>query len=229
MRIASCRLFRLACCLLVLVPAATRAQVSLVYRQWTGPEEVRIEIRQQALPPGAVLEAAMSNGESYRIESDATGGVVACSFDFPREGTSWSARRDGETLRLAGTVRGRPVQRTFAVGRHPWYESAEHSLQSRAVSGSRVPFLFWMVQPYEGRAYLMSGRIERREPVHVNGRSVEAVRIIVRPAGLLAFLWSSTYWYDPLDGTFLRSQSLRGILARDPTVIELVEDRRHDH
>jgi hypothetical protein len=221
------RIIAFALCAALLVPAAVAAPVTLVYRQRTGSREDRIEISEQVLARGAVLGISATSGETYRIESDESGAVTACRFEFPAGGTSWVARRDGASLRLEGTVQGRSVSRTFAVDRHPWYESVERSLQGYAVSGSGEPTLFWMIEPYGGGAYLMTGRIERREQVEVNGAPVEAVRVVVRPAGIMSFLWSSTYWYSPRDGTFLKSRSVRGILPLvPPTVIELLEDRR---
>jgi hypothetical protein len=216
----------LVLCAALLAPMPASAQAASVYRERTGTQEVRIEIGERALPEGSLLEASMSSGESYRIESDASGAVTTCSFAFPPDGTAWRARREGTTLRLEGTVRDRPVSRTISIDEHPWYESAERSLQPYAISGSTEPVRFWMIQPYDGRAHLMAGRIDRREPVEVNGRTVEAVRVTVRPAGILAFTWSSVYWFDPLDGTFLRSRCVRGFLSLVPTVMELVEDRR---
>ncbi len=201
--------------------------MTLVYRQVTGSQVDRIDISEEKQQGGEVIEAAATSGETYRIESDATGGVTVCQFEFPAQRTSWTGRRQGVSLRIEGTVRGGPVSRTFTIDRHPWYESAERSLQSLAVSGSLKPQQFWMVEPYGGGVYLMSGHVERRERVAVNGKYVEAVRVVVRPAGLLAFLWSSTYWYSPTDGTFLKSESVRGIRGLVPlTVIELLEDRR---
>jgi hypothetical protein len=47
----------------------------------------------------------------------------------------------------------------------------------------------------------------------------------MKPQGLLALSWHTAYWFDPRDGTFLRSQSI-GILSRIPVVVELVEDHR---
>jgi hypothetical protein len=219
--------FLLLVCITVAQPGVVPAEVTLVYRQRTGSRVDRIEISEQALPRGAVLEVVASSGETYHIESDASGGVTSCRFEFPRGHTSWIARRDGAILRLDGTVQGRLTSRTFPIDDHPWYESVERSLQSFAVSGSTEPRLFWMIEPYGGTAFLMTGRIEGRELVGVNGRSLPAVHVIVRPAGILSFLWRSEYWYAPHDGTFLRSESVRGILPLVPrTTIELLEDRR---
>ena len=221
------RIVVFALCLVVLVPAAAAAQVTLVYRQHTGGRVDRIEIRQHVLPRGEVLGVSATSGESYWIEIDDSGSVTACRFEFPAEGTSWVAQREGTSLRLEGTVQGRTVSRTFTIDRHPWYESVERSLQQYAISGSLEPEQFWMIEPYGGGAYLMSGRIERHERVQVNGTFVEAVRVVVRPAGILSFIWSSTYWYSPVDGTFLKSESIRSILPLiPPTVVELMEDRR---
>jgi hypothetical protein len=221
-------LLRVLCLItsLAAAPAASAAPVSLVYRQITGNKEDRIEISEQALPSGEDLGVAISSGESYRITSDASGGVTACSFEFPQEGTSWTAVREGSTLRLEGTVRHRPVSRSMRIDGNPWYESVERSLQSYSISNPLEPVRFWMIEPYTASVYLMAGRIERREAAEVDGRSVDAIRVVVRPDGVLAFIWKSTYWFDPNDGTFLRSKSVRGFLAVVPTVIELTEDRR---
>jgi hypothetical protein len=208
------------------VPALVQGQVSLVYRQSTGSQEDRVEITDEPLPTGALLGITISSGETYRIETDASGGVVACSFEFPPEGTSWKAEREGSTLRLTGTVQRRKVSRTFRIDTNPWYESVERSLQSYALSAAREAVRFWMVEPYGGTPYLMAGKIERLEPVGVNGRRVDAIRVVVRPDGILSFLWNSVYWFDPADGTFLRSQSVRGLFKVVPTVLELMEDRR---
>jgi hypothetical protein len=215
-------------CFAVLLPAAAAAQqVILVYRQTVDTREDRVEITERTLPAGAELGVNETSGESYLIQTDDGGGVIACRFEFPSGGTSWTARRAGALLRLEGTVQGRPASRTFTIDRHPWYESVERSLQSFAISGSRQPLEFWMIEPYGGSAYLMAGRIEEREQVEVNGNLVDAVRVVVRPAGILSFIWSSTYWFAPTDGTFLKSQSRRGILALVPmTTVELLEDRR---
>ena len=221
------RILLTAPCLVALTVAAVAAPVTYVYRQSTAGRVDRIEVSQDPQPDGEVLVVSATSGETYWIQSDGSGDVSSCRFEYPPERTSWIARRHGMTLRLDGTVKGRAVDRTFAIDRNPWYESVERSLQPFAVSASASSMRFWMIEPYGGGAYLMTGRIERRERIEVNGRFVEAVRVVIRPAGLLSFIWSSTYWYSPADGTFLKSESIRGVLPLIPaTVIELVEDRR---
>ena len=224
-RIPLVQVFSLCAGLVALAPVVSSAEISLVYRQRTGSREDRIEMSEEALPQKAELRIAFSSGETYHITSDEKGDVTACSFAFPKEGTSWEATRNGDTLQLAGTVKGSAVTRTLRIDNHPWYESAERSLQSYAVSASREPLRFWMIEPYTGSAFLMGVTIERREPVDVNGRSMEAVRLVMKPQGILALFWNTTYWFRPHDGTFLRSQSI-GILSRAAVVVELVEDHR---
>jgi hypothetical protein len=221
------RIATLALVLIVLVTTAAGAQVTFVFRQATAGRVDRIEISQQVQPDRELIELSATSGETYRIESDSRGDVTVCRFEFPPDRTAWIARREGRSLRMDGIVKGRAVARTFAIDGNPWYECVERSLQPFAVSGSPEPERFWMIEPYGGGAYLMAGRIERRERVEVNGTFVDAVRVIVRPAGFLSFIWSSTYWYSPVDGTFLKSESVRSILPLiPPTVVELTEDRR---
>ena len=122
-------------------------------------------------------------------------------------------------------MRHRPVSRSVRIDGNPWYESVERSLQSYSISNPLEPVRFWMIEPYTGSAFLMGVTIERREPVDVNGRSMEAVRVVMKPQGILALFWNTTYWFRPHDGTFLRSQSI-GILSRAAVVVEPVEDHR---
>jgi len=211
----------------LLVAAPTPAQVILVYGQSAGSRVDRIDVSEEVLPDRAVQVISVTSGETYRIESDDAWRVNACEFEYSSGDTSWAARRDGNSLRLDGIVQGRAVHRTFAIDEHPWYESVEQSLQAYALSGSPRPRLFWIVEPYGGNAYLMTGRIEGREVIEVNGSPVDAVRLVVRPAGVLSFIWSSTNWFSARDGTFLKSESVRGVLPFTPTtVVELQEDRR---
>ncbi len=213
--------------LVVVASAATGAQAAMIYGQRTGTRVDRIEVSEHVQQNGTMLDVVITSGESYQIESDVNGGVTTCRFEFPSDRTAWTARRYGSSLRLEGTLKGRRVSRTFAVGDRIWYESVERSLQSFAVSGSSRTITFWMIEPYGGKAYLMTGRIDAHERIEVNGEDEDAVRVVVRPAGLLSLLWSNTYWYAPGDGTFLKSQSVHAIPPLGPpTVVELLEDLR---
>ena len=50
---------------------------------------------------------------------------------------------------------------------------------------------------------------------------LHALRVRIRPVGILHYLWSALYWYRPGDGTFLRYEAVRGWVGTPKTVIEL--------
>ena len=100
----------------------------------------------------------------------------------------------------------------------------EWSLQPFAVSGSSEPLLFWVVQPYDGQAFLMQAREEKAEDIPVDGRTLEARRVKVSPWGILSLFWSSLYWFRLSDGTFLRYEAVRGLPGTPKTVVELIEE-----
>jgi hypothetical protein len=102
----------------------------------------------------------------------------------------------------------------------------ERSLQGFAISGSARTIYFWMVLPTEARVFRLKARREGRQVVNVAGQPVEAERVKVTLTGIASFIWSSVYWYRPADGTFLRSESVRGFIGTPKTVIELVEGTR---
>jgi hypothetical protein len=97
-------------------------------------------------------------------------------------------------------------------------------LQPFVVSGSSLPVVFWVVQPFEGYVYLMQARGEKEEAIAVDGRTLEGMRVRVSPRGILAALWSSLYWFRPSDGAFLRYEAVRGLPGTPKTVVELIQE-----
>jgi hypothetical protein len=211
--------------LLCLDPAG--AQKGLVYRDQTGSRVGRVEVTEEPEGENLLLRTVMSYGESYEILNDADLATLSFTYGNVGDDTYYTARREGNSIRMEGTLRGKPFSRLSRIDEHPLYESVERSLQGFAISGSKQTLDFWMVLPMDAQVFHMVARREGQDRVQVAGVPVSAERVRVAPPGIAAILWSSLYWYRPADGTFLRSEAVRGIgLGIPKSVLELVEGER---
>jgi hypothetical protein len=217
-----------AACLLMLCVHVIGAQNKLIYRERTGQKTATVEVWEEQESGGTLLRSTMSYGESYAIWNDDEMATTCFSYGNKDQDTAYTASREGNAIRLEGTLRGTPFVRRSTIDARPLYESVERSLQGFAISGSRATISFWIVLPTEAIVFLLTARREGREVVDVGGRSVDAEKVKVSLPGLASILWSSLYWYRPDDGTFLRSESVRsiGIAGMPKTVLELIEGER---
>jgi hypothetical protein len=159
------------------------------------------------------------------VHLDSASATVRYDFESPRRKTAYSAVRDGNAILLEGTLRGTPLSRKVQIDAKPWYESMEWSLQRLALSGSSEPVLFWVLQPFEARAYLLQARVEKTEAIINDERAVPAVRVRVSPTGLLSLFWNALFWYRPTDGMNLRYESVRGLPGTPKTTVELIGEQ----
>jgi hypothetical protein len=200
------------------------AEPELLYRDVTGSVEILIHIWKDVLPDGSLINSLLSDGDVHRVQLDDSNATVSYRFASPVRGTVYAARREENELLLQGTLKGASFSRRITINANPWLESMEWSLAEYALSGSRLPLVFWVVNPFEGLAYEMQAIGESSENVMDNGQSVPAMRVRVRPAGLLAPFWSTLYWFRPTDGRFLRYEGVRGLPGTPKTVVELMSE-----
>jgi hypothetical protein len=215
---------QLVSCLLLLVAAPSFSQLTAVYRDRTGTRETAIRIRQDPLPHGFLFRSFMSDGEYHEVEYGPSDTTVRYRVQSPARGIDYSATREGNTMVFKGVFGGRPLARSQRIDDHPWLETVERSLIGLALDPGRPQTVFWIVQPWEAKAYLMQALNEGEDAVMLDGCSVGAVRVRVRPYGLLALFWSSLYWYRLPDGLFLRYEAVRGLPGTPLTVVELASE-----
>jgi hypothetical protein len=206
----------LGCC------ASALSEPMLTYRDRTGSVDILIHIWKETLADGSQINSVLSDGDVHRVQLDDTNATMSYRFASPVRRTAYLARREGDELVLNGTFKGAELSRRIPINANPWYESMEWSLADYALSGSTQPLLFWVVNPFEAQGYEMQAIGEGPENIADNGQSVPALRVRVRPAGLLALFWSTLYWFRPTDGRFLRYEGVRGFPGTPMTVVELM-------
>jgi len=201
------------------LPAAT--QEKFLYRERTKDVDVSTTIWEEKLPGGSIVNSSMGDGDTHKVEVDESFATQRYSFESPKRKTAYVVVREGNTLRLEGTLNGRQLLRTVPIDARPWYESLEWTLRG-FVASSFDSVVFWIVYPFEAKVYLMRAHSEARESVQVNDQSMDAVRVRVGLSGIGSILWNSVYWFRPTDGEFLRSEAVRGFPGTPMTVVELV-------
>jgi len=199
-------------------------QTSINYRERTGVQETTIRIQQEPLPHGILIRSFMSNGDFYEVEYDASDTTVRYRVRSAARRLDYTANKQGNFIRFEGVLGGKPFARRQTIDDHPWFETVEKSLSSFALTPGRPPLVFWIVQPWDANAYLMEALNEGEDTVVISGRQVSAVRIRVRPYGLLSLFWSSLYWYRSSDGLYVRYEAVRGLPGTPLTVVELVSE-----
>jgi hypothetical protein len=202
--------------------AASAGAETLVYRESTAGTAITTIMSENRSLSGATLHSRMSDGDRHDVVMDAATATLSYHVASPRRQLDYTVVRQGATLFFQGTLAGKPFAKTTKIDARPWYQSPEMSFSDLVRDGGTEPVIFWIVYPWEGRAYLMQVRREARELVPVNGVATDTVRMKVTPAGILSLFWSAWYWYGPVDGRFLRYRAARGVPGTPDTIVELL-------
>jgi hypothetical protein len=138
------------------------------------------------------------------------------------EGTSLKAQRLGNTIKLQGTFRRRPVSREYAIDERPWYQYPEVTLKE-FVHSAKKRIEFWIISPDDLALFEFEAVKIAVETVKVSGLSVKAVRIRIKALGLAGNFWHADYWFASADGRYIRYQAVHGGPGTPPTIKELIE------
>ena len=207
-----------------LASVPSSAQSSSIYIERTGARETTIRIGIDPLPAGFLIRTYMSDGDYHEVEYGPLDSTVRYQVRSAARGIDYTAIRAQDVILYEGTLGGRPLMRAQKIDAHPWYETLELSLSGFALDAGLPQPVFWIIQPWEARAYLMQAAREGSGAVTLDGMRVDAIRLRVRPYGLLSRMWSSLYWFRSSDGRYLRYEAVRGLPGTPTTVVELVTE-----
>jgi hypothetical protein len=138
--------------------------------------------------------------------------------------SDFAASREGDSIRLRGTLNGKPVDRTLDIDASPWFAMIELSLPGWVIGGGAKRISFWVLDSSQGEAHRLAAEKMGRETISVAGADVEAIRVRLTAPGVPAFLWSSPWWFRASDGAFLRYEIARGMPGTPKTVLELIAE-----
>ena len=218
MRTLFCGLAVIGLLATVRLPAA--GQGTLSYRDRTGDHETGILMDEETIPGGSFVHSRMTDGDRHDVEMDAAAATIRYRVQSPQRRIDYTVIREGNELVIQGTLGGAPIEKRITIDARPWYQAVETSLVAFVRGGGEGRPEYWTVNPWDGNAYLLRAESEGEQVITVNGRMLTALRVRMRPLGILRLFWSALYWYRPSDGRFLRYEAVRGLPGTPLTVVE---------
>jgi hypothetical protein len=156
-------------------------------------------------PKGTGLSAIVTTniGEYDSLSMDSRRSTLEWSRRYESEGTDLSASRSGSMVRVKGTYKGKPYDRTHDFGSLPWYQFQEISYEELFSSGEETS-LFWTIDRSSLKPSLFKAHRGGAVAIEVMGAKVEAIGYDLTVNGVPAFIFTSHFWLRDSDGRFLR-------------------------
>lgn len=140
------------------------------------------------------------------------------SVEAPDEQTEFTATRQGETIDMHGRFHGTPIHKKIRIDHCPWFQSLSVSLKS-ITARKRSEINFWLIRPDNLKAYKLVATRKGLQTLVLDGIAMEAIRVEIRPCGVLALLWKGNCWFSK-DGLFLKYKGAGGLSGTSETVVE---------
>lgn len=152
-------------------------------------------------------EAGDGHREFYEVTEN--GDTPTWRVVFPERETDYTATRMPGSVRVVGTVDGRPIDETFPVDAAPVFGNVALGLAAFVRSGAEsTPF--WAFRSDDVSVVAMEARREAVETVERAGQSVPLVRVRWAPRGWRGWFWSRRFWVRPSDGVLVRTDERDG-------------------
>jgi len=171
---------------------------------WRVGEETVI-FRESLRPLGAGYAATITTnkGESDSLRLDARRSTLEWRREYPSEGSEIVALRQGAKVRVSGSYKGKPYDRTHDFGELPWYQFQEISYEELHRAGLEER-AFWTIDRSSLKPSLFVARRKSPVEIEVMGRRTRAVEYSLTVSGVPAFLFTSHFFLRESDGRFLR-------------------------
>ncbi len=143
--------------------------------------------------------------ETFRVERNLS--CTRWQYKRPSDQTELVAQKDGGTIRLSGTFKGKVQDKTFKIGDGLWYQMMELAMPAFIASDEKQ-IVFYSVGTGNNRGAMGLGEFAAEkageETISVNGKSYDCVKISFV---LTAFSWAWTgfYWYDKQTGQLVQT------------------------
>jgi len=129
----------------------------------------------------------------------------AQSYEFRSDGIECKMTRDGNSVLVRSTVKGKTSESSVKLGGKQWFGSFDQTLRYLRASGKSEVCAFLINPASPGKA--IEFRFESVGDDTVSG--VSAIKVKVCLTGAFAALWSAFYWVDG-SGEILRYQGTEG-------------------
>nr|MBF0221924.1 hypothetical protein [Desulfobulbaceae bacterium] len=131
---------------------------------------------------------------------------------------SLKVKREGNTLVIESTIDSHTINKREELDDSPWYQALSFSLRPLLTSKNETE-TFWFVRSDNLDVIKLNAtRMESSSPA---GCSSSARRIEIRPVGLWANFWHSSYWFQEKNSVLCRYEGRHGLPGTPKTIITL--------
>jgi hypothetical protein len=171
---------------------------------WSVGKET-VTFKESVRPQGSGYAATISTnkGEYDSLVLDGRRSTVEWRRRYEGELTDLAAVRNGSEVRVRGTYKGKPYDKTHDFGELPWYQFQEISYEELHRTGADSGD-FWTIDRASLKSSLFTARRKRAVEIEVMGKRVRALEYHLTVSGVPAFLFTSHFWLRQSDGRFLR-------------------------
>jgi hypothetical protein len=172
--------------------------------QWRVGKDI-VMLNESVQEEGSGFTAVITTdiGEFDSLSLDGRHSTLEWRRKVASEGTDLAAVRNGSKVRIKGTYRGKPYEKTHDFGVLPWYQfqeiSYEELLRAKAETSS-----FWTIDRASLTPTLFKAQRREAVTIEIMGASVKAVEFDLTVHGVPAILFTSHFWLRESDGRFLR-------------------------
>ncbi len=134
------------------------------------------------------------------------------------------AVRDGNRIRVSGTLKGSAYSKVFEIDDKPWYQAVDMQMKAFIDSGGE-DLEYWMAgMTPEFNVFKMTFKKKAVETINVLGRETECVKLEWRASGFWSLFWFSDYWFRKSDGIAVRFEMPGG--GKPKAVSLLVSEKK---
>jgi len=132
------------------------------------------------------------------------------------------AIKDGRNIILKGTSGEKIIDTVIKIDERSWKQSMSYSLSGFAF-GDKEKIEYWIVRLDKFKGEKMQAEKAGNEDITIKDKEYQAVKVIIKAAGLRSKFWSGHYWFRVSDGLFLKYEGWNGLPGSTKTIIELLE------
>jgi len=132
------------------------------------------------------------------------------------------AIKDGRNIILKGTSGEKIIDTVIKIDERSWKQSMSYSLSGFAF-GDKEKIEYWIVRLDKFKGEKMQAEKAGNEDITIKDKEYQAVKVIIKAAGLRSKFWSGHYWFRASDGLFLKYEGWNGLPGSTKTIIELLE------
>ncbi len=140
-------------------------------------------------------------------------------------GERMTARREGNTVHLFGTMDGSTIDQKITIDARPWFQPLSFSLRSMA-TGIQTEQNFWIIRPDNFELVTLKAEKKDCQQSVIEDKMDDICEVEIKKSGWLGAFWHASYWFRKSDGLFVEYRGVHGLPGTSETIIELIQESR---